>query len=220
MISAYLPYLLPLALGAAVLASMVAGGRWIRIGLSVAGLLFAFDSWANGRGWSALILALMLALGNGLAVLAPMLRRKAASAEARQLHARHLSALPLADVQLLIDQGSAAQGRTGDVLTREGQAVNALQFLMVGSAAVQVADTLVGRVGPGDLIGEACMIEDGTASATVCVTDDSAQLWFIPRDRLRAFLAVQPRIAQALSAASLAALRDKLESANMARAEV
>ncbi|MEQ1509385.1 MAG: cyclic nucleotide-binding domain-containing protein [Sphingopyxis sp.] len=203
--------------GRGALASMLAGGRWIRVGLALAGLLFALDSWVNDRGWSALLLALMLALVNAMAVLTPLLRRGSASAEARHLHMRHLPNLALADVQLLIDQGGTAQARTGDVLTREGQAVDALQFLMVGSAAVQVADTIVGRIVPGDLVGEACLIADGTASATVRVTDDAAQLWFIPRERLHAFLAVQPRIAQALQGASLAALKGKLESANQRR---
>lgn len=115
---------------------------------------------------------------------------------------------------MLFDQGSMVMAQMGEELTREGEIVGNLHFLASGCAAVLVDDVIVGRAGPGDMIGEACLIPAGAATATVRVAQSGTRLWFCPRERLGAFLSAQPHIATVLNMATMAALRDKLDRAN------
>lgn len=201
-----------------VAASAVQSGRWLRIGLFLAGLLALSDTLLRDTGAAAMGLALLLILINGLAMLR-MRGRGVLDEDASAFYKRHLAHLTPAQASLLIDQGSFIDGRAGDILTREGEPVESLHFLVDGVAAVLVDNAIVGRIGPGDLIGEAALLGDGRASATVRLAGDSNRLWFIPKDRLAAFLAVHPDIAAELNAATMAALQEKLERANRTRAE-
>jgi CRP-like cAMP-binding protein len=210
--------LLLLAVAVIAAVSAVGGGRWLRTGLLLAGLIGAADALIVGRGLPPLLLGLLIAAINGLALLRMRGPRGGLDAEAEAFYRRHLSRLPRSSARLLIDQGSFIDARAGEVLTREGEPVESLHFLVSGFAAVLVDNVIVGRIGPGDLIGEAALIGDGRASATVRLADDHCRLWFIARDRLQAFLAVQPGIAAELGNATMAALQSKLERANRERA--
>lgn len=207
-----------IAAGAVVVAtSAVQGGRWLRIGLFLAGLLALSDALFRNTGIAPMSLAAVLLLINGLALIR-MRGRGVLDDDSAAFYQRHLSHLSPAQAGLLIEQGSFVDGRAGEILTRAGEAVDALHFLVSGVAAVLVDNAIVGRIGPGDLIGEAALLGDGRASATVRLAGDSNRLWFIPKDRLAAFLAVHPDIAAELNAATMAALQEKLERANRTRA--
>lgn len=210
--------LLLLAAGVIVAGSIVAGGRWMRHALVLAGLAGIADALLRQTGWPPLVLAAMLAGFNALALLRMAGARGALDSDAERFRRTHLSALAPGQARLLIEQGEWIEPRAGDILTREGQPVEALYFLARGEGAVLVGDAIVGRVGTGDIVGEAVLGGPGaTASATVRLADDGCRLWFIPSQRLAAFLAAQPAIAAELDKATIAALRDKLERANRTR---
>lgn len=207
-----------IAAGAVVVAaSAVQGGRWLRIGLFLAGLLALGDALFRNTGAAAIGLALLLVLINGLAMVR-MRGRGVLDDDAAAFYQRHLSHLSPSQASLLIQQGSFIDGRAGDILTMKGEPVESLYFLVSGVAAVLVDGAIVGRIGSGDLIGEAALLGEGRASATVRLAGDSNRLWFIPKERLAAFLAVHPDIAAELNAATMAALQEKLERANRTRA--
>lgn len=209
--------LLILAAGIVAAVSAVQGGRWLRAGLAIAALVALADALLRQTGIGPLALAAIVLVANGLAMLR-MGGRGRLDADAESFYRRHLSRLSPAQASLLIAQGNFIEARAGDILTREGQPVESLHFLVEGVAAVLVDEAVVGRLGPGDLIGEAALLGDAHASATVRLAADRNRLWFIPRDRLSAFLAVQPAIAAELNAATVSALRDKLERTNRERA--
>ena len=207
-----------LALAVLVLASVVQSGRWQRQGMILSGGLMLTDALNHERGLAVAATALVLLLVNLLAVARGSGWQRSLDDEADAFYSEHLSRLSKAEARLLIDQGTFIEARAGEELTHEGEPVGSLHFMVRGVAAVLVDNAIVGRVGPGDLIGEACLLPDGKASATVRLADDRCRLWFIPRERLATFLAAQPRIAAELNAATTAALRDKLARVNRERA--
>lgn len=185
--------------------------------LLLAGILALIDALVRNTGIWMTAWPVILIIFNGLALIR-MRGRGVLDDDSTAFYQRHLSHLSAAQASLLIDQGSFIDGRAGDILTREGAPVDALHFLVSGIAAVLVDNAIVGRVGPGDLIGEAALLSEGRASATVRLAGDSNRLWFIPKERLAAFLAAHPDIAAELNAATMAALQEKLERANRTRA--
>jgi CRP-like cAMP-binding protein len=212
--------LLLLAGGLLVAGSIVRGGRWLRPALALAGLAGIADALLRQTGWPPLLLAVLLTAFNALAMLRVAGRRGKLDSDAERFRSEHLAALSPGQARLFIDQGEWIEPRAGEILTREGQTVDALYFLARGTGAVLVDNAIVGRVGPGDLIGEAVLAGPAaTASATVRLAEDHCRLWFMPAPRLAAFLAAQPAIAAELDKATIAALRNKLERANRTRAE-
>lgn len=212
-------HLIFMAIALLLVTSVAGGGRWLRHGMALAGAALAADALLHQRGLYVALAGSLLALVNLLAMLRSGSWSRTLDDEADGFHRRHLSRLTKAEARLLIDQGTFIEARAGEELTREGEPVESLHFLVRGVGAVLIDNAIVGRVGPGDLIGEACLLPDARASATVRLADDHCRLWFVPRDRLTAFLTAQPRIAAELNAATSSALRDKLERANRDRAE-
>ena len=205
------------AAGVIAAASLVQSGQWLRAGLLIAGLLAIADALLRNLGIAPMLLAAIVILANGLALIR-IGGKGLLDADSESFYRRHLSQLSPAQASLLIAQGNFIEARAGDILTREGQPVESLHFLVEGVAAVLIDEAIVGRLGPGDLIGEAVLLGDARASATVRLAGDRNRLWFAPKERLAAFLAAQPAIAAELNAATVSALRDKLERANRERA--
>lgn len=205
------------ALALLTIASLTRGRRLLRAALLLGGLLLAVAGWHGDHGAGWVLAAVMLALVNAFALLRMRAPSHPLTPEMADFVRRHLTGLDSAQARQLIDEGQLVDGQPGEVLTRVGEPVEHLYFLVSGCAAVVVGDAVVGRIDPGDLIGEACLLTDGRASATVRLTDPS-RLWFVDKRRLGAFLDVHPRIAVVLQGASLAALRDKLERTNRASA--
>jgi CRP/FNR family transcriptional regulator, cyclic AMP receptor protein len=193
--------------------SLATTQRWWHIGLAAAGLLIGAYAWGNDRSTATMILAAGLVLGN----LGGLMRFNARNAplddDAMGLFRRHLHSMSPGDARLLADQGSFVDASANDVLTQQDVVVERLYFLARGVGVVEVDGKMVGRVGEGDLVGEAALIPNGKASATVRLVEPG-RLWFIPRNRLDALLKAQPGIARALASATLASLRDKLDRAN------
>lgn len=193
--------------------------KQLRAALFVAGLLGIVGGIIPVLSPAPLIIGLLLAVINGLALLRMSTGRHELNRDERLFHDRHLPNIKPVQTRLLLQQGSFADARIGEELTRQGKAADALYFLVEGTAAALVNDVVVGRVDAGDLIGEAALLRDGVANATVRLASDRARIWFIGRDELHRFLAVQPDIASELQSATLVALRDKLDLSNRARSD-
>ncbi len=101
----------------------------------------------------------------------------------------------------------------GDVLTREGEALDRLYFIVSGAARVDVGGAMVGVCGHDDILGEIGFMNDGAATATAIVTHSGRAMSF-DRAILKAALAKDPELRNALEAAFSANLLRKLVSAN------
>ena len=87
------------------------------------------------------------------------------------------------------------------VLIQEGQDQNCLYFIISGRLHVTTEDegrrTLLGRLGPGDLVGEVNVFDPQKASATVMGLEFS-QVWRMDRAMLDAFTKDSPSAASQL----------------------
>ncbi len=128
-----------------------------------------------------------------------------------------LSGLGRAQARRLLDQGFWMDGRPGDVLTREGEQAAQLVYLAKGTADVHALTRLVGQIGPGQLIGEATILGNAPATATVTLTAPS-RFWCAQGHALNAYLAANPDARHALEHGFNVSLRHKLEAMNRAAA--
>lgn len=196
-------------------ASLVARVDHVRLGLAIAALLalpVAILGW-NGSGYTLLILAILLV---NLGLITRLWLSKAKirfSDEERELRDRHFERLGPVSARALIDQGHWISAKRGEVLIRENEAAPCLFYLADGTAEIQCDNADVGKLGPGELIGEATVLDGAQATGTV-VLASNARLWFIPAAGLRAWLATHPDVAGALHEGFAKALRGKLASAN------
>jgi hypothetical protein len=129
----------------------------------------------------------------------------------------HFADLDAPAARQLIDQGHWLTARQGEYLTREGESVQSLFYLAEGEAQVLRDGAPVGRIGPGDLIGEAGVLDDAPATATVMLSRD-CRLWFMLAPAMRNYVAVHPPVGLALRRSFAAALRGKLDESNRALA--
>lgn len=128
-----------------------------------------------------------------------------------------LAGLGRAQARRLIDQGIWMEGRPGDVLIREGEPAAQLYFLASGAADVHSRSHLVGRAVPGQLVGEATVLGESAAIATVTLTQPS-RFWCAQGRTLNAYLAANPDARHALEHGFTVSLREKLEAMNRAAA--
>ena len=128
-----------------------------------------------------------------------------------------LAGLGRSQARRLIDQGIWMEGRPGDVLIREGEAAAQLYFLATGAGDVHARGHLVGRVVPGQLIGEATVLGESAAIATVTLTQP-ARFWCAQGRALNAYLTANPDARHALEHGFTVSLREKLEAMNRAAA--
>lgn len=135
------------------------------------------------------------------------------SDEENLLRSAHFSGLDAVVARRLIDEGHWIDAARGDVLIHQTQAAPCLFFMAAGAAAVERDGTPVGQCSAGDLIGEATVVDGGSATATVRLIT-AARLWFVPAERLRAFLAANPAARSVLQDGFAQALRSKLGDAN------
>ena len=128
-----------------------------------------------------------------------------------------LHGLGRAQARRLIDQGVWIDGRQGDVLIKEGEAAAQLFYLASGAAEVHSRSALVGRIGPGQLVGEATVLGQHAAIATVTLTEVS-RFWCAQGKSLNAYLAANPDARHALEHSFNVSLREKLDAMNRAAA--
>ena len=137
--------------------------------------------------------------------------------EEERMLAGPLAGLGRAPARRLLDQGLWLTGRPGEILTREGEQAGQLIYLDYGGADVRTRGRLVGRVGPGQLVGEAAVLGDTPATATVTLTAPS-RFWCAQGKPLNAYLAANPDALHALEHGFTMSLRQKLEAMNAAAA--
>jgi hypothetical protein len=126
-----------------------------------------------------------------------------------------LAGLGRAQARRLIDQGMWMEGRQGEVLIREGEPAAQLYFLATGAGDVHSRGRLVGRIVPGQLVGEATVLGESAAIATVTLTQAS-HFWCAQGRALNAYLAANPDARHALEHGFTVSLREKLEAMNRA----
>ena len=126
-----------------------------------------------------------------------------------------LAGLCRAQARRLIDQGIWIEGRPGDVLIREGEPAAQLYYLASGAADVHSRGKLVGRAVPGQLLGEATVLGESAAIATVTLTEPS-RFWCAQGRSLNAYLAANPDARHALEHGFTVSLRQKLDAMNRA----
>ena len=139
------------------------------------------------------------------------------SREEQEMLSGPLGGLGRAQARRLLDQGFWMNGRPGDVLTREGEQAAQLVYLAEGAAEVHAHGHLVGKIGGRQLIGEATVLGDAPATATVTLTEPS-RFWCAQGHALNAYLAANPDARHALEHGFTISLRDKLEAMNRAAA--
>ena len=138
--------------------------------------------------------------------------------EEEAMRASFLSALPRSAARQFIDQGLWLHGDAGEILTREGEPVAHLYYLLTGEAEVTSGGHKVGTCRAGDLIGEATILSGDAATATVTLTGP-ATFWCASTTALRLFLDDHDGFRVAIQRSLANAVKDKLRAANRTIAE-
>jgi CRP-like cAMP-binding protein len=130
-----------------------------------------------------------------------------------------LSALPRGAARQFIDQGLWLRGVTDDVLTNEGEPVTNLYYLVSGGACATIKGGEVGICRAGDLIGEATILSDEDATATVTLTEPST-FWCASTSTLRQFLGDHEGLRGAMERSFPDAVKDRRPAASVSIAGV
>ena len=166
---------------------------------------------------SAVMVLILIVAGVQIASVVGANRAAEFTAEENMMLEGPLHGLGRAQARRMIDQGIWIDGREGDVLIREGEPAAQLYFLASGAGDVHSHGNLVGRVVPGQLIGEATVLGESAAIATVTITQQ-ARFWCAQGRTLNAYLAANPDARHALEHSFTVSLRQKLDAMNRAAA--
>jgi hypothetical protein len=211
--------MLYVAIFAAALVALLARSRLanhLLLGLAGAfGLAYGYES----HGLFGIVLPALILVVASVQAASVLVANKAArfSDEEEAMLSGPLSGLGRAQARRLLDQGFWMDGRPGDVLTREGEQAAQLVYLANGAADVHALTRLVGQIGSGQLIGEATILGNAPATATVTLTAPS-RFWCAQGHALNAYLAANPDARHALEHGFNVSLRHKLEAMNRAAA--
>lgn len=107
---------------------------------------------------------------------------------------RHCTPKELVRLASVTDEVSLGEGR---VLCRQGEVATACFVILEGEADVRVGTEVVGRVGPGESVGEMGLIDAHPRSAEV-VTRTPMRLYVIDARRFEGVLTEAPSIARNL----------------------
>jgi len=189
-------------------------GNHILIGV-VGAIGLIYGVWIHG--FLAGVLPLLILLVAGVQVASVVGANKAAkfTAEEKLMLEGPLAGLGRAQARRLIDQGIWMDAREGDVLVKAGEPAAQLYYLATGAGDVHSRGKLVGRFVPGQLIGEATVLGEAAAIATVTVTEP-ARIWCAHGRTLNAYLAANPDARHALEHSFTVSLREKLDAMNRA----
>ena len=179
------------------------------------GLLYGITT----HGMLGVILPFLILIVAGVQVASVVGANKAArfTSEEQEMFEGPLAGLARAQARRLIDQGVWIEGRQGEVLIREGEQAAQLYYLASGGAEVHSRGNLVGRIDRGQLIGEATVLGESAAIATVTLTEQS-RFWCAQGKSLNAYLAANPDARHALEHSFNVSLREKLDAMNRAAA--
>ena len=200
------------ALGALLVRSRLVGHIMLGI-VGAAGMAYG----AMQHGLLGSILPFLILIVAGVQASSGLVANKAAkfSEDERAMLSGPLVGLGRAQARRLIDQGIWMEGRPGDVLIQESKAAAQLYFIASGAADVHVKGKLVGKANPGQLVGEATVLGESAAIATVTLTEPS-RFWCAQGRALNAYLAANPDARHALEHGFNVSLRQKLEAMNKA----
>lgn len=202
------------ALGALVVRSRLAN----HVLLGIAGLLGLLYGFA-AHGVLAMLLPSMILIIAAVQAASGLVANRSAKFDDDEkfMLGGPLAGLGRAQARRLIDQGMWMEGRAGEVLIREGEPAAQLYFLTSGAGDVHSRGHLVGRIVPGQLVGEATVLGESAAIATVTLTQPS-RFWYAQGRALNAYLAANPDARHALEHGFTVSLREKLEAMNRAAA--
>lgn len=127
--------------------------------------------------------------------------------------------LEAADVEWILENAAEQQVISGTVLTREGEAPDALHVVLEGLVGVKLAamgGNFVQRLGPGEIVGEMSFLEGGVAAATVEAVESSLILT-LHRAKLDEKLAADRSFAARLYRAFAVTLSRRLRESNAAQ---
>ncbi len=212
-------WLLQLGFALLVAAVLAPGLRQVQLLVGAAALVWLGRAlWigdAVAAGWSGALAGLCLILA-GRHLLANKVVRF--NADEKAMVETLFDTLPRSRARHLIDQGVWLSGRSGDVLTREGEPVDHLYYLAEGEARVISMGIEVGTCRRGDLIGELTVLSGETATATV-ILETPARFWCAPADDLRPYVEAHEDIRRAIEHGFATVLKAKLRASNRAIAE-
>ena len=204
---------------AAVLTALVARKRLtnhIMLGVAGAlGLLYGMTP----HGMLGITLPFLILIVAGVQAASVIGANKSArfTREEQEMFEGPLHGLARGQARRLIDQGVWIDGRSGEVLIREGEPAAQLYYLASGGAQVHSRGNLVGRIEPGHLVGEATVLGESAAIATVTLTAPT-RFWCAQGKSLNAYLAANPDARHALEHSFNVSLREKLDAMNRAAA--
>ena len=122
------------------------------------------------------------------------------------------------DVEWLASTGSRVKLAPGTTVITEGRPVDAITIVLDGElvVALEEAHQEVGRLGPGEIVGEMSFVDAAPPSATVRASTGSVVL-SVPRRQLSARLASDDGFAARFYRAIAMLLSDRLRTANARR---
>ena len=115
--------------------------------------------------------------------------------------------------RILLDAGQWKKVTSGEMLTRQGEAVRHLIYVSHGTIDIMVGGKRVSQCGAGDFIGEITILSLETATATTLVKEDGL-IWQIEEDRLGAIFSKYPDIKKELDASFARNFKDKIAQTN------
>lgn len=80
------------------------------------------------------------------------------------------------DLQVLASAGDRVHVEAGRNLMREGDIAAETAVVVAGAVEVRHGDQVVARLGPGEVVGELAVIDDGHRNADVVVVEDTELL--------------------------------------------
>ena len=114
----------------------------------------------------------------------------------------------------LLDLGRWTTLANHEVLTKEGEPVDALYYLATGSVDIYAAGKRVSQCRAGSFIGEMSVIDAIPASATTIVVS-AARIWRIDADVFRRVLQKHPEIEREIEASFSRNFKEKLIATNL-----
>jgi CRP-like cAMP-binding protein len=118
----------------------------------------------------------------------------------------------------LVRLGEAFDLAPGALLTAQNEPVDFFYLVTAGHAVVEFDGTVVGRIDPGQFVGEVSFLTGIDATATV-VASDRLSVLALDRRKLSAACAEDPKISAAIHQVIGKALARKLVAANRQRAD-
>ena len=196
----------------AMLMSSILALRVLALASGVAGLIYSAMILADpvGAFWEV---AFITANAAQLALMAWRSRTVHFSDEDHRFHQSAIPLVPAALARRLIDTGTWRDLGAGAELTRQGEAVKTLTYIVDGTVEILVDDQPVAACNGGDFVGELGIFSDHPATATAIAATPLRVLAF-EREALMRAQRRQPEFRLALDAAFNSNLRHKLTTAN------